>query len=87
MTLDHRKAKELIGGLLKEISSTKHWSLIFANVDKANTVSRKSGDFESVDCETAIGRLKDICSVHIDKNQFEHLDKLRKLPNVAVHFA
>jgi hypothetical protein len=34
MTLDHTRAQELIGGLLKEISSTKHWALIFANVDK-----------------------------------------------------
>ena len=68
VTLDHIKAKEPIGGLLKEISSTKHRSLIFANVDKANAVSLRSGDFKSVDFETAIGRLKDICSVHIDKN-------------------
>jgi hypothetical protein len=34
-----------------------------------------------------MGRLKGLCSVHIDKNQLEHLDKLRKLRNVAVHFA
>jgi hypothetical protein len=68
MTLDHTKAKEPIGGLLKEISSTQHRSLIFANVDKANAVSLKSVDFNSVDFETTIGRRKDICSVHIDKN-------------------
>jgi hypothetical protein len=68
MTLEHTKAKELIGGLLKEISSTEHWSLIFGNVDKANAVSLESGDFKSADFETAIGRLRDICSVHIDKN-------------------
>ena len=54
MTLDRTKAKELIGGLLKKISSTKNSSLIFANADKANAVSLKSGDFKSVDFETAI---------------------------------
>jgi hypothetical protein len=43
--------------------------------------------FKSVDFDAAVGRLKDLCSVHIDKNQFEHLDKLRKLRNLAVHFA
>jgi hypothetical protein len=67
MTLDHAQAQELIGGLREEISSTKHWALIFAKVDKANAVSLKSGDFESVDFETAIGRLKDL-SVHVDTN-------------------
>ena len=68
MTLDHAQAQELIGGLLKEISSTKHWALVFANVDKANAVSLKSGDFESGDFETAIGRRKDLCSAHVDTN-------------------
>jgi hypothetical protein len=63
MTLDHTQAQELSGGLLKEISSTKHWALIFAKVDKANAVSLKSADSES-----AIGRLKDLCSVHVDTN-------------------
>ncbi len=68
MTLDHAQTQELITGLPKEISSTKRWSLIFANLNKANAVSLKSVDFMSVDFETAIGRLKNICPVHIDKN-------------------
>ncbi len=64
-----------MGGLLKETSSTKHWSLIFANVDRTNYVPLKSGILKSVDFDAAMGRLKSLCSVHIDKNQFEHLDK------------
>jgi hypothetical protein len=38
MTLEHTEAKGLIGGLLKEISSTKQGSLILANVYQANPV-------------------------------------------------
>jgi hypothetical protein len=82
-----QESQQLMGGLLKEISSTKHWLLIFANVDKTKHVPLKSGILRSVDFDAAMGRLKGLCAVHIDKNQFGHLDKLRKLRNVAEHFA
>jgi hypothetical protein len=46
MTLEHTEAKGLIGGLLKEISSTKPGSLILANVYQAKPSSLKSGQRE-----------------------------------------
>jgi len=61
--------------------------LIFANVDKANYVPLKSGILTSVNFDAAMGRLKGLCAVHIVKNQFGRLDKLRNLRNVAEHFA
>ena len=82
-----QESQQLMGGLLKEISSTKHGLLIFANVDKANYVPLKSGILTSVNFDAAMGRLKGLCAVHIVKNQFGRLDKLRNLRNVAEHFA
>jgi len=82
-----QESQQLMGGLLKEISSTKHGLLIFANVDKANYVPLKSGILTSVNFDAAMGRLKGLCAVHIAKNQFEHLDRLGKPRNVAEHFA
>ena len=60
---------------------------IFANVDKTKHVALKSGMLTSVNLDAAMGRLKGLCAVHIDKNQFEHLDKLGKPRNLAEHFA
>jgi hypothetical protein len=81
------ESQQLMRGLLKEISSTKHWLLIFASVGKTNYVPLKSGILTAVNFDAAMGRLKGLCAVHIDKNQFGHLDKLRNPRNLAEHFA
>jgi hypothetical protein len=67
--------------LLKE-----HWSLIFANVDKASNAALSSGDFKSADFETVVTRLEQISSVKLSNRALADLDNLRKLRNRAVHF-
>ena len=47
----------------------------------------KTGDFKSVDFETACGRLKSIATVSLEKPTLDHLNELRKLRNRVQHFA
>jgi hypothetical protein len=72
--------------LLKARLFQEHWSLIFANIDKANSSALATGDFKSADFETVVARLKEICSVHLTKHAFEDLNTLRQLRNKAIHF-
>jgi len=73
--------------LLKARLEIDGWHLLFADIDKADQVKLKEGDFLSVSCEQAIKRLKDICSVEIDKQRQNVIEKLRKLRNKIRHFA
>ena len=72
--------------LIKARLQIEHWSLLFSQVDKASTTVMTSGNFHSVDFETACNRLQNIAGVTIDKNQSDHLNKLRILRNRIQHF-
>lgn len=65
----------------------EHWSLIFADVDKADESALSGGDFRSADFQTVIDRLKRIATVQISKPDLEDLSELRKLRNCIQHFA
>jgi len=65
----------------------EHWSLLFADVDKASEDVLNSGDFRSVDFETAVNRLGNIAKVGVEKSTLRHLNELRKLRNRVQHFA
>jgi hypothetical protein len=73
--------------LVKARLEHEHWSLLFADVDRANETSLRSGDFRSVDFDTACARLKNIATVHIDKVALQRLEELRKLRHRVQHFA
>jgi hypothetical protein len=72
---------------LKARLHREHWSLIFADVDKATDDALRSGDFRSVDFETACKRLENISALSIDKLTLQRLDELRKLGNRVQRFA
>ncbi|MDO8612405.1 MAG: hypothetical protein Q7R32_06230 [Dehalococcoidia bacterium] len=72
--------------LLKTRLEQEHWSLLFADVDKADLTKLHSGDFKSIDFEGACARLAKIASVSIDEADLQHLDQLRKLRNRVQHF-
>lgn len=73
--------------LVKARLEREHWSLLFADVDKAAQSALESGDFRSVDFETACNRLENIATVTIDEPTVRHLDQLWKLRNRVQHFA
>lgn len=73
--------------LVKARVEKEHWSLLFADVDKANQAALASGDFKSVDFETACDRLEHISAVTIDKTGLRRMGRLRRLRNQVQHFA
>lgn len=73
--------------LLKARLEREHWSLLFADVDKASEAAIKSGDFKSVDFETTYKRLENVAKVALDRTTLQHLDHLRRLRNRIQHFA
>lgn len=63
----------------------EHWSLIFAELKKADRANLEAADFQSVQLDECILRLSKICG--IDLVQYKDiLDKLKKLRNQIVHF-
>lgn len=72
--------------LLKARLGQEHWSLLFADKDKADRNALESGDFTSVDFKTACTRLAQIATVEIDKSALHDLKELRKLRHRIQHF-
>jgi len=72
--------------LIKARLEEEHWSLLFAELDRATQSALHSGDFKSVDFQTACSRLQNIVGVEIPAEHLRHLDQLRKLRNRAQHF-
>ena len=71
--------------LLKQRLLNEHWSLIFANVDRADKILLQKGDFKSVDFGESLNRLERICSIDFGKYK-DILESLRKLRNKIEHF-
>lgn len=72
--------------ILKDRLSREHWSLVFANIEKAEQSSYNSGDFVSVDLGTCLNRLNQLCLLKIDQKGSKALHALKKLRNRFEHF-
>lgn len=73
--------------ILKARLLREHWSLLFADVDKAALGALESGDFRSIGFESACERLRGVAAVEIERSTLDYLDRLRKLRNQLQHFA
>ncbi len=73
--------------VLKDRLRREHWSLVFGNINKANLVDYKSGDFYSVDLKDCIQRLISICNVVIPEDDRKSLLNLKSKRNRLEHFA
>lgn len=71
--------------ILKEKLRTEHWSLLFADINKANEDAFKTGDFKSVDFDDCITRLEKISKVNLESH-VEVLRKIRRVRNRLQHF-
>jgi ribosomal protein S27E len=72
--------------MLKEILFQNDWTLIFQNLEDANEEKIRTGDFKSVNYFTLIERLKDKCSIELDKRLYDKLEWLRKERNKAENY-
>lgn len=80
----------LVAGIelvIKARLQEEHWSLLFADVDKASEEALEAGAFKSVDFETACKRLQNIAAINIDPGSLKHLKDLRELRHRVQHFA
>ena len=71
--------------ILKEKLRREHWSLLFADVDKANENAFKTGDFKSVDFDDCMGRIQGISRLDL-RSHIDLLRLLRRHRNRLQHF-
>lgn len=72
--------------ILKERLRQEHWSLIFENINLASTHKFTSGDFVSVNLESCLVRLEDICGVELKEKEKNIFRELKKRRNRIEHF-
>ena len=72
--------------LLKARLAREHWTLLFYNIDQADKAKFAQGDFRSIDSNQAYNRLRQICNVEIDRNDWKRLVFLRNLSNQVRHY-
>ena len=64
----------------------EHWSLVFADPDKATVANLQTGDFLSVDIDTSIKRLKNIIDIELSTKDRSLIKKLKEVRNKIIHF-
>jgi hypothetical protein len=72
--------------LFKVRLKQEHWSLVFANVNKADNAAQDDGEFESVAFNDLVDRLVRICRFPLSDEQRRLLTNLRKRRNRMEHF-
>lgn len=72
--------------LFKVRLKQEHWSLVFANVNKADTAAQDDGEFESVGFNDLMDRLIRICKIDLSEEQRRQLTNLRKRRNRMEHY-
>lgn len=73
--------------ILKHRLSLEHWSLIFEDISKAKRANLNTGDFMSVNYNTCLNRLQNICSVELISKDLSIIASLRRQRNKIEHFA
>lgn len=96
-TIDEEAKKRLMKYALLHLSSgielvfkykllKEHWTYVFADMNKANKNALQSGDLKSVDSETIIERLENLCDIKLKETERKDLKNLRMKRNKAEHF-
>lgn len=71
---------------LKARLMKEHWILILSDPRNANPTKFRSGDFNSVNLEEVVYRLREIVGVHITENELTVFRRLRDHRNKLIHF-
>ncbi len=72
--------------LFKVRLKQEHWSLVFANVNKADNAAQDDGEFESVSFNDLMDRLVRICKIDLSEEQRRQLANLRIRRNRMEHY-
>jgi hypothetical protein len=72
--------------LFKVRLKQEHWSLVFANVNKADNAAQDDGEFESVGFNDLMDRLVRICKIDLSEETRRQLTNLRKRRNRMEHY-
>lgn len=72
--------------LFKVRLKQEHWSLVFANVSKADNAAEDDGEFESVGFNDLMDRLVRICKIDLSEERRRQLANLRKRRNRMEHY-
>jgi hypothetical protein len=72
--------------LLKSKLAEEHWSLVFANPDKASIDNLQTGEFQSVDIDTLLKRLKGVDRIRLSDRDTTFIKKLKSIRNKIIHF-
>ena len=72
--------------ILKSRLLHEHWTYVFTDINKASKRALQNGDFKSVDSETIIERLVNLCEIEISEDERKCMRNLRKKRNKAEHF-
>ncbi|NMC58933.1 MAG: hypothetical protein GYA51_06070 [Candidatus Methanofastidiosa archaeon] len=72
--------------LLKIPLQNIHWSLVVKDINKTDYSNYKIGDFQSVNLDECIQRLKNVCDIQIDKESCKAINVLREKRNRIEHF-
>lgn len=73
--------------MMKAVLEKEHWSLVFEKIDNASREKLIKGDFQSVNFETSINRLKNIVNFKLGVRDLEYLKEIRDIRNKITHFA
>ena len=78
---------------LKARLYAEHWTLILSDLNKVKKKAKETtkfkfekGDFQSVNIDRCIERLKDICGVKVSPTAHDYFKKVREHRNKMVHF-
>ncbi len=72
--------------LLKARLMQVHNGFVLKNIDSYNKNNFESGDFISVNFDTACSRIRSFCGIELEQAEYTAFDNLRKLRNRYVHF-
>ncbi len=72
--------------IFKERLRREHWALVFDNVDEARLQQYQHGDIYSANFPRVVSRLANICGIHMEAEEIDILDGLRRKRNRLEHF-
>lgn len=73
--------------IFKERLARSHWSFIFEDINRADKSKLIAGDFISVNSNTCLKRLQNICLIEFSERDLRVIENLRKRRNKFEHFA
>lgn len=72
--------------IIKHKLFSANWTYIFSKLDDASNDKLEKGDFSSIDSDTAIKRLENLCDIKLDTSSLKKLKDFRLKRNKMEHY-